>query len=191
MRKIIIKTSILFLVIVSFCGCERIKEVVNMFNCTFERKNIDNFRFAGVGFDRLTSPSDLSLTDLASVGAALLSKTAPITFNVNIEGNNPTTKSAAIEQFKWKLLLDNNEILEGNVIDRFSIPAQGSNILPLEIGFDAWQYLNGNNTESVYNFYQNVTGKNNEQKSNVGIKIKPTINGMEFPQYITVNQRIN
>ena len=138
MRKITIKISILFLVIASFCGCDRIKEVANMFNCTFDKKNIDNFRFAQVGFDRLSSPSDLTAVDIVSITAALLSQTAPVTFNFNIEGNNPTTKNAAIEQFKWILLLDGNEILHGNVVDRYSIPANGSSILPLEIGFDAW-----------------------------------------------------
>ena len=191
MRKIIIQISILILVIVSFCGCKKIQEMANMFNCTFERKSIDNFQFAKVNFDRFVNFSDIDFSDVLNIGFALAMKTAPITFDINIQGNNPTTKDAAMEQFRWILLLDGNKILEGNTPDKYSIPAQGSSILPLEIGFDAWQYLNGENPENMFNFYQNVTGKNAERESNITIMIKPTINGFEFPNYITLNQRIN
>ena len=172
---------------VSLCGCDKVKEFVNMLNCTFERKNIDNFCFAGVNFDRLASPDDLSIADGLSIADALLSGKAPITFNMNVEGKNPNKTTAALEQFEWIFLLDGNEILNGNIPDRFSIGAEGTNILPIEIGFDAMQYMNGSSLESLFNFYQNLTGKNATQQSNASLKIKPTINGVKFPSYITLN----
>jgi hypothetical protein len=106
---------------------------------------------------------------------------------MNVEGKNPNKTTAGIEQFKWIFLLEGNEILNGNVIDKFSIPAGGSNVLPLEIGFDAWQYLDGGSLESLFRFYQNLTGKNALQQSNASLKIRPTINGVEFPNYLTLN----
>ena len=192
MRNITLKTGIILFVVASFCGCDKVKEIANMFNCTFERKNIDNFRIAKVNFDHLTSPSDLTIADGINITQAILTKTIPVTFNMNIEGKNPTKSLAAIEQFRWKFLLDGNEILEGNVENTFSIPAEGTNILPLEISFDAMNYLDGSGTvESIFKFYQNITGKNASGESNATLKIKPTINGMEFPNYITVNQTVN
>jgi hypothetical protein len=192
MKNIIVKTGILLVVIVSFCGCDKAKELVNMLNCTFERKDIDNFRFADVSFDKFNSFSDLNLIDdVPKLTLALAKKTAPITFNMNIEGKNPNKTTAAIEQFKWIFLLDGNEVLRGNTVNKFSIPAQSVNILPLEIGFDAMEYLDGSTPESIFIFYQNITGKNASRESNATIKIKPTINGIEFPNYITLNQTIN
>jgi hypothetical protein len=49
------------------------------------------------------------------------------------------------------------------------------------------KYLDGSTPESIFRFYQNITGKNAAQQSNASLKIKPTINGVEFPNYITVN----
>ena len=187
MRNRMIKAGILLFVIASFCGCDKARELVNLFNCSFERKNIDNFRFAGVDFDRLTSPSDLTLMEITNIGLALAKGTAPITFNMNLIGNNPNKTTAAIEQFKWIFLLDGNEILNGDVGNKFSIPAEGSSVLPIEIGFDAMKFLDGKTPESLFRFYQNITGKNAAQQSNASIKIKPTINGKEFPNYLTLN----
>jgi hypothetical protein len=158
-----------------------------MLNCTFERENIDQFRFAGVNIDRFASPSDMTAMDIINISAALVQKTAPITFNMNLLGTNPNKTTAGIEQFKWIFLLDGNEVLQGNVIDKFSIPAEGTSILPIEISFDAMNYLDGSTPESIFRFYQNLTGKNTSQESNASLKIKPTINGVEFPNYITVN----
>jgi hypothetical protein len=187
MKKLTSLVCVAVAVVVCFCGCDTARELVNMFNCTFERENIEKFRFAGVNFDRLTSPADLTLTEGINIAAALAKGTAPISFTMNLTGKNPNKTTAGIEQFKWIFLLDGNEVLDGNVIDKYSIPAEGASVLPLEIGFDAMKYLDGSTPESIFRFYQNITGKNAAQQSNASLKIKPTINGVEFPNYITVN----
>jgi hypothetical protein len=188
MRSRIIKTGIVLFVVVSFCGCEPAQQFINMFNCKFERKNIDNFRFAGVEFDKFKNFSDIGIADIAKITLALASKTAPITFDMNLEGTNPNKANAGVEQFKWIFLLEGNEILNGNVAEKFSIPAEGSSLLPpIQIGFDAWSFLDGKTPQSIFNFYQNITGKNASGTSNASLKIRPTINGLEFPNYITLN----
>jgi len=183
MKSRVIKTGVVLFVFASLCRCD----TVNMLNCKFERKNIDNFRFAGVNFDKFSNFSDIGFADIAKITMALLNSSAPITFDMNLEGKNPTEKNAALEQFKWKFLLDGNEILEGNIRDKFSIPAEGTSILPVEIGFDAWSFLENKTPQSLFNFYQNITGKNASGQSNASLKIRPTINGVEFPNYITIN----
>jgi hypothetical protein len=187
MSKLVIKTGILLVVIASFCGCD----TVNMLNCSFEKRNVDNFSFAGIGFDKINSISDINiLTDGATILSALSKGTAPITFNLNVEGKNPNKSVAAIEQMDWKVLVDEAEFL-GSITEKFSIPAEGTSILPIEIGFDAMSFIDGNTPESIFNLYQNITGKNASKESNASLKIKPTINGFEFPNYITLNQTIN
>jgi len=183
MKRLTLLVCIAVVASVSFCGCE----LVNMLNCKFERKNIDEFRFAGVNFDRIASFTDLTSMEKVNIAAALLKGTAPITFNMNLIGKNPNKTTAGIEQFKWIFLLDNNEVLQGNIRDKFSIPADGTSILPVEISFDAMNYLDGSTPESIFRFYQKITGKNAAGQSDATLKIKPTINGVEFPSYISVN----
>ena len=186
MRDIIIKTSLFLVVVAAFCGCD----TVNMLNCTFERKNIDNFRFAEMSFDKFNSISDINFVDAANITAALLKGTAPILFNLNVEGNNPNKSTAAIEQMDWKVFIDDAEF-SGSITEKFSIPAQGTSILPLTIGFDAMQILDGTTPTSMFRLYQNITGKGTGQESNVTIMIRPTILGIKFPNYITLNQTVN
>ena len=186
MREIIIKIGVLLFVIASFCGCDK----VNMLNCKFERKNIDNFRFAKVNFDKFNSYGDINLTDIANITLALADKTAPISFNLNVEGKNPNKSTASIEQMDWKIFVDDTEF-NGSITEEFSIPAEGTNILPLEIGFDAMQILDGTTPMSMFRLYQNITGKGTGQESNVTIMIRPTIMGIKFPNYITLNQTVN
>jgi len=170
-------------VVVLFCGCD----TVNMLNCKFERKNVDNFRFAGVNFDKFNSINDISLlSDAPKIVSALAKQTIPITFNVNLEGKNPNKSIAAIEQIDWKVFVDDAEFT-GSITEKFSIPAEGTSTLPLEIGFDAVQILDGTTILSMFNLYQNITGKNASSESNVTIMIRPTILGLKFPNYITVN----
>jgi len=185
MSKLTFKMSVALFVFAAFCGCDK----VNMLNCKFERKNVNNFRFAGVNFDKFNSLSDITFSDGLSIGTALLAQTIPITFNVNVEGKNPNKSVAAIEQMDWKVLVDDAEFV-GSITEKFSIPAEGTNILPLEIGFDAMQILDGTTVLSMFNLYQNITGKNANSESNVTIMIRPTILGIKFPNYITLNQTI-
>jgi len=187
MKNRIVKAGIMLFVVLSLCGCEQVEQFVNMLNCTFERKDVDNFRFAGVNFDRLSSPQDLKTAEVIAITTALLQKKAPVTFNMNVEGSNPNKATAAIGRFKWILLLDSNEVVNGDVVDRFSIPAESRNILPIEMTFDAWKYLDGSTPESIFRFYQKISGKDTTQESKATLKIKPTINGVEFPNYITLN----
>jgi len=191
MRKITFKIGIVLFAAVLFCGCEEVKDIANMLNCTFERKDITNFRFAGVNFDKFNSFTDIKGDDIVKIGLALAQKTAPITFDMNVEGKNPTTSKASLEEFAWIFLLDGNEVINGNIPNKFSIPADGSNILPVEISFDAWKYLDGSTPQSLFNFYQNLTGKNASKESNAILKIKPTINGIKFPNYLTLKQTVN
>jgi len=186
MRQITIKISAVLLVIVSFCGCD----TVNMLNCKFERKNIDNFHFAKVNFDKFNSFSDITISDGFEITKALLNGTAPIAFNVNVEGKNPNKSVAAIEQMDWIVLIDDAKFT-GSINEKYSIPADGTSILPLKIGFDAMQVLDGSTPQSMFRLYQNITGKGGEQSSDVTIMIRPTILGIQFPNYITLNQTIN
>jgi hypothetical protein len=186
MRYIITKIGVLLFVITSFCGCDK----VNMLNCKFERKSIDNFRFSEINLDKFNSFDNIGFVDVANITATLLKGTAPILFNLNVEGSNPNKSVASIEQMDWKVFVDDAEFI-GSITEKFSIPAQGTNILPLEIGFNAINVLNGKTPQSMFRLYQNITGKNIGQESNVTIMIRPTIMGIKFPNYITLNQTIN
>jgi hypothetical protein len=188
MKKIVSKISVLLLFAVTFCGCEDVEGLINMLNCKFEVQDVENFTFAGVRFDELNSPDDISDADMAIIDEAIEAGDAPVYFTLNIIGTNPNDVTASVEKLQWKLAIDSLDIAEGVVTDGFTIPAESSDTLSLIVNANILDVYNDNVTENVFNLYQDIK---NGRKSVVTIKIKPTINETEFPDYITLQYLTN
>ena len=188
MKKTLSKISVLLLFSVTFCGCEDVEGLINMLNCKFEVQDVENFTFAGIRFDQLNSPNDISETDMAIINEAINEENAVIKFTLNIVGTNPNDVTASVEKLQWKVAVDSLDIAEGIVTDRFTIPAQNSDTLSLLVNTNITDIYKENVVEHVFNLYQDIA---NGRTSVVTIKIKPTINKTEFPDYITLQYLTN
>lgn len=190
MKKIIYKIALYSIAILLFSACDIIQQVQTLSNCTFEFTGVTNFKIASISLDKVKNLNEISVSDAAKIITAIRGKTAQISFDVKIKGNNPNRIAASIDKMQYILLLDNQEILQGALNERFTIPAIGSNIVSLQINIDAIKILNGNTIKNVYTLYQNITGKNSSNTSKLSVKVKPTINNYTFPSYITLTKKI-
>ncbi len=188
MKKTLSKISVLLLFAVTFCGCEDVEGLINMLNCKFEMQDVEDFTFAGVRFDELNSPDDISESDMTIINEAIDAENAFINFTLNIIGTNPNDVTASVEKLQWKLAVDSLDIAEGIVRDRFTIPAQSSDTLSLIVNTNITNTYKENVVENIFNLYQDIV---NGRTSVVAIKIKPTINETEFPDYITLQSFTN
>ena len=188
MKKTLSKISVLLLFAVTFCGCEDVEGLINMLNCKFEMQDVEDFTFAGVRFDELNSPDDISESDMTIINEAIDAENAFINFTLNIIGTNSNDVTASVEKLQWKLAVDSLDIAEGIVRDRFTIPAQSSDTLSLIVNTNITNTYKENVVENIFNLYQDIV---NGRTSVVAIKIKPTINETEFPDYITLQSFTN
>lgn len=188
MKKIVTKCWFLIVFACAFCACDGVDELINVLNCKFEVQDVEEFTFAGIHFDRLDSLSEISDEDMATIEKAIEEKNALVMFTLNIVGTNPNDVAATVEKLLWKITLDGLDVAEGVVTEGFTIPPLDTNILSLKINTNATDIYEENTLENIFSFYQEIMGK---KTSTVAIKIKPTINDTEFPEYITLEYVIN
>ncbi|MBO7346327.1 MAG: hypothetical protein J6U29_02055 [Bacteroidales bacterium] len=186
------KVSITLLVVgilLFLSGCSVLEQTKTLTQCSYNLTGISNVKIAGVSLDKVTDVSQLNLMDAAKIVAAIASKTAQISFDANVAVKNPTVNTATINKLDWKILLEGNEILEGTKTTPTVITGNGTTNATINASVDAVKLLNKNTLDDVINLYKSIKGTSNT-KSNISVKVKPTINNYTAPAYITINSSI-
>ncbi len=165
----------LFLVafLIPLTGCDVAKQVggaYNMVQCKYDYKSISNLNLAGMDLSRgLSAANLLQLTSILT-GATT---SVPLDMTLNLNVTNPNQSSALLHGLQYILSIDDIQFTTGSVNQSLNVPAGGSQVLPLAIGFDLGTLLKGDTKNSVVNVAKNFLGIGNE-KSNVTLQIKPT-----------------
>jgi LEA14-like dessication related protein len=188
MKKSVTKFWFLLVLLIPFCGCDGVDNALNLLNCKFEMQGVENFTLAGVHFDQLDSIGEISEEDRAVIEAAIAEKNAPLMFTVKILGTNPNNVNASVDKLQWKLELDDRQIAEGVITDRITIPALSSNTLFFTADTDVTDIFEENVLENVFDLYKDIV---EGQSAVITVKIKPTVNDKDFPDYITVKYVVN
>jgi hypothetical protein len=180
----------LLILLVSGCGvAKQAKLVSSLANCEFRILSVQDVNLEGVMLQDIKSVKDLNFTDVARIIAGLTSPTFPLSLRLNIEGRNPNTREAGLNKLDWILFIDDNQMTSGILDEPFSIPANGTAIVPVQIGLDLKQVLSGKSAEAILNFCMNLAGVGNVP-TRFKIKLKPTVivagNTLTYPGYITV-----
>ncbi len=188
MKKVSI-TLLVVSIVLFLSGCSVLEQTKTLTQCSYNLTGISNVKIAGVSLDKVTDVSQLNLMDAAKIVAAIASKTAQISFDANVAVKNPTANTATINKLDWKLLLEGKEILEGTKTTPTVISGNGTTNTTINASVDAVKVLNKNTIEDVINLYKSIKGTSNT-KSNISVKVKPTINNYTAPAYITINSSI-
>ncbi len=191
-----------FIFALLFCGlftsCDMWKQVQqtsNLVNCQFRVQSVNQLAFAGVNVQNIQNPSQLNLTDAAKLTAAIASgKELPLTFTLNLEGKNPNSASAGISKLDWILLIDDIEMTQGIINERFTIPSQNTATLPMTMKVDLRQALTGKSSDALLNFALNLAGAGSSP-TRIALKIKPTLMigsvPFTFSNYITIRNEFS
>jgi hypothetical protein len=175
-----------------FSGCEVAKQAQqasNLSNCDFRILSVENINLGGVMIDSIKSISDLTFSDFALIMAGLTSPVFPLSLQLNLEGRNPNANEAGLNRLEWVLFIDDNQMTSGILDNPFTIPANSSSILPVQIGLDLKRVLSGKSADAILNFCTNLAGVGNVP-TRFKIKLKPTVivagTALTYPGYITV-----
>jgi len=187
---------VLFLTATLFsCGVNRqAQQIKALEDCTYKIRNVQQITLAGTDVANLINQQNLSLASLPGVALGLLRKDIPLRANLNLEISNPSSKLAAINQFEYKILVNNTDLAEGLVNQAVSIP-QGQTVnVPVQLSTNIYGLLSNGN---VLNDIIKAAQKGSKSEDKLGlltIKIKPTImfgnTPVKYPGYITINKDI-
>ena len=186
---------LLITIIVGFTSCgvlEQANEMKNFARCEFRLKNVQDVTLAGVDITNVDQFSDLSFPQASSITMTAMKGKLPLYFKLNVEVRNPNAEKASMNRFLWDLFIDDVLITSGKVIQDVKVPPDfGVAIMPVEVGVDLFEILNGESADAVINFAMNISG-NGGSPSRIMLRAKPTIyvgtTEIKYPGFITIEQ---
>lgn len=191
------KTLIILFVTMGLASCDvltQMAQMVNFTNCTFAFNSVNNIQMLGVDLSKGMTKQDLNVSQLLSLTNALMSRTLPVTFNVNVNVNNPNSIAAAMTKMDYILTLNGKQVVSTTMNNAINVPANSSSTVSIPISTDLFQLFSGESADAIVNLAFKLAGASSDPV-NVGLKVKPyiNINGQQlaYPDYITMNKVLN
>lgn len=192
------KTLIIIFAAIGLSSCETLTQIANsaaeMYNfknCTFNFKDVNKIQMLGVDLSRGMDKSDLNVSQLLSLTNAVLNKSLPVSFNVNLDVNNPNAIAASMAKMDYIVSLNGKEVISTSLNQAVNVPSNSSSVISIPITTDLFKLFNNETSDAIVNLAFKLAGASSDPV-NVGIKVKPYINingrQMAYPDYITLNK---
>ena len=197
MRKIV-RVIVLVMLTASFTACEQLAQianqaaqVMNLKNCTFDVTGVNNINMLGIDLSKGMDQSNLNAAQLIKVTNSLMNKKLPVTFNVNLDVNNPNSIAAALGKMDYIIALNNKEVISSTFTNGFSIAPNSKGQVAIPISTDLYQLFSGETADAILNLAFKLAGAKSDPV-NLGVKVKPYIKinnqSLAYPDYITINK---
>jgi len=186
----------LFTISIFGCGINRqAQQIKALEDCTYKITSVQQVLIAGTDVKRLIDQQNFNIGSLPGVALGLLRKDIPLRANLNLEITNPSANLAAINQFEYKILVNNTDLAEGIINQNVSI-AQGQTVtVPVQLNSNIYSLISSG---TVLNDIIKAAQKGSSKDEKLGlltIKIKPTFmignTPFKYPGYITINKDIS
>lgn len=190
------KLLIVFLVAIGITSCNvlnQVAQIANFANCKFNFESVDQVKMLDVQLSKGMTKSDLNIAQLASLTSAILKKQLPVSFNVNLDVNNPNAIPAAMTKMDYILTLNGKEVISTTLNKSINVGANSSSIVSIPVQTDLFQLFSGESADAIVNLAFKLTGVSSNPV-NVGLKVKPYISvgnqQLAYPEYITLNKTL-
>jgi len=190
MKKVIL--ALVLALMLSFPSCDVLRQVQEMqmlAKCEFRIHKVTDINLAGVNVSNIQSLSDVSVLDALLLTNAFLSNQLPLNFNLNLQVKNPNEQSASLNQIEWVLFIDDLQMLEGTINERFMVGPAETSTLPVQIGFNLAEVLSGERRDKVLDFGLGLADGTGST-TRVMVKLKPSVmvgqRSVMYPGWIEV-----
>ena len=190
------KTLIVLFVTMGLASCSvlsQMAQVANFVNCKFDFNSVDKIQMLGVNLSKGMSKTDLNATQLLSLANALMKKELPVTFNVNVNVNNPNSIAAAMTKMDYILTLNGKQVVSTTMSNSVNVPAKSNSMVTIPVTTDLFQLFSGESADAIVNLAFKLAGASSNPV-NVGLQVKPYITvgnqQLAYPNYITLNKTL-
>ena len=196
--KKLLRIIAVVLLMASVSACDQLSQLanqtaqtINLKNCTFDVTGINNINMLGINLTKGLSMNDLNTMQVLNVTNSLLNRKLPVTFNVNINVNNPNNMAASLGKMDYIISLNNKEVISSTFNDGFSIGPNSKGIVSIPISTDLFQLFSNETKDAILNLAFKLAGAKSDPV-NLGVKVKPYIKvnnqTLAYPNYITINK---
>ena len=190
------KTLIILFVTMGLSSCDVLNQVAQMANfasCSFDFNSLNQIQMLGIDLSKGMTKDNLNITQGLALVNAISNKTLPVTFNVNLDVNNPNSIAASMAKMDYIISLNGKEVVSTTLNQSVSVPANSSNMVTIPIRTDLFQLFSGESADAIVNLAFKLAGASSNPV-NIGIKVKPYITigsqQLAYPDYISINKTL-
>lgn len=181
MRKLFIASLVLSLVI-SGIQCSVYETLTNVSRLKFKVGAVNGFQINGVSLSGKSKLADFNALDAIKLTAAFAQGSLPASFVLNVDAKNPNDgtggykkSDATIQNFKWRLFLDDKETISGELDQPLTVPGTGEvTTIPLRINIDLMKFFKDKGYDSIINLALALGGVQGSS-SRVTLYATPTV----------------
>lgn len=181
--------------VVTGFGCTSLRETAALREVKFSFDRVSNVRVAGVTVDGKDSYTDVGVTDVAKLTAAVLGQNVPTNLVIHVKAENPSSNSvtARMIQLGWTFFVEDRKVLDGKLDSTYAFaPGQPVDVR-VPITFDAYD-LYSHNAEDLFELGLALADVGEYEKE-VRLDLVPTVNTdlgpITYPQPITVKRTVD
>lgn len=192
MKKIIILC--LTAIIIQSCSVSK-QQIKALEKCTYKVLSADQVSLGGTDVKRLMTGQDLNLASLPGLALGLLRKDVPLKARLNLEITNPTSNTAAINEFEYKILINRAEIASGFVNQEVKVEGGRSTVVPVDMVANIYPFVtNSKVMNEITEFIKGNKG-GGEKKGILTLKIRPSFKVagslVKYPGFITIDKEVS
>ena len=192
MKKIIILC--LTAIIIQSCSVSK-QQIKALEKCTYKVVSADQISLGGSDVKRLLNGQELNLASLPGLALGLLRKDVPLKARINLEITNPTSNTAAINEFEYKILINKAEIASGFVNQEVRVEGGKSTVVPVDMVANIYPFVtNSKVMNEITEFIKGNKG-GGEKKGILTLKIRPSIKVagalIKYPGFITIDKEVS
>ena len=181
MRKLFSIALVLSLVI-SGIQCSVYETLTNVSRLKFKVGDVNGFAINGVSITGKSKLADFGALDLLKLTSGFAQGSLPASFVLNVDAKNPNDgtggykkSDATIQNFKWRLFLDDKETIAGELDQPLTIPGTGEvSTIPLKINIDLMKFFKDKGYESIVNLALALGGAQGSS-SKITVYATPTV----------------
>jgi len=181
MRKLFLASLVLSLVI-SGIQCSVYETLTNVSRLKFKVGDVNGFEINGVSLSGKSKLADFNALDAIKLTAAFTQGSLPASFVLNVDAKNPNDgtggyrkSDATIQNFKWRLFLDDKETISGELDQPLTVPGTGEvTTIPLRINIDLMKFFKDKGYDSIINLALALGGVQGSS-SRVTLYATPTV----------------
>ena len=170
---------------------EQMSQMANFANCTFDFNGVNSVEMLGMNLRKGMTRDDLSISQAILLTKALINKSLPVTFNIDIDVTNPNSSPAAMTKMDYIITLNERQIISTSMDRSISVDANSKNTVTIPVTFDLFELFSGESADAIVNLGFKLAGTSSDPVT-VGVKLKPYITvgnrHLAYPDYITLRK---
>lgn len=198
MKRILLSclTAIVISSVVSSCGINKqAQQIKALEKCKYRITSAEQILVAGADVKQMVEGRDMNLAGLPGLAFGLLRKDVPLKARLNLEITNPSGNEAAINEFEYKILINDQELANGFINQAVNIAASSSTVVPVDMVVNIYPFISNNKVMGEISEFIKSSRGGPEKKGMLTLKIKPSIKVgaalVKYPGFITIDKEVS